>query len=196
MRLIEASSAGRVIVNPLSGERIVIRLQAAGDGVLAWELILDPGGAVPSRHAHPNQQESFTVLEGSMRFRVGRRGVDAGPGETVRVPPGAVHHFANLGGVPARVSVETRPALDMAAMLEVAAALAQDQQSAGRRLPRLLDLVLFMRDFRHEVAAPYLPAALVGGATRPLAWIARLTGADAHYRDVRGRGPAIADPGE
>ena len=30
-----------------------------------------------------------------MRFRVGRRRLTAGPGDTVRVPPGTVHHFAN-----------------------------------------------------------------------------------------------------
>lgn len=186
---------GAAIDNPLSGERIVIRRRAAATGgrVLEWELTLAPGGHVPSRHAHPAQEECFTVREGLMRFRVGRRRVTALPDQTVRVPPGVVHHFANPGRLPARVSVETRPALDMETMLEVAAGLAQDQYCAGRRLPRPLELALFMGDFRREVAAPYLPAALVDLVTRPLAWLARLTGADAHYRAVRERDRRPAD---
>ncbi len=87
------------IVNPLSGEQIVIRRTAAQTGgqVLDWELTLAPGGRVPSSHAHPEQQESFTVLEGSMRFRVGWRRLTATAGQQVVVPPGTVHHFANAG---------------------------------------------------------------------------------------------------
>jgi quercetin dioxygenase-like cupin family protein len=176
-----------VITNPLSGEQITIRSAAADTGgrVLKWELLLTPGGKVPSAHAHPEQEEVFTVLAGQMKFRVAGRRVIAGPGDTVRVPPGTVHHFANAGPAPARVSVQTVPALNMQGLLETAAALAQDQHAAARRLPRLLDLALFMRDFSREVRAPYLPAALVGAVVRPAAWLARRCGLDARYRRLR-----------
>jgi len=78
---------GHVIENPLSGEQITIRATAAetGGNALEWELVLAPGGRVPSSHAHPEQEESFTVLAGRMRFRVGGRRVTAGPGDTVRM---------------------------------------------------------------------------------------------------------------
>ena len=76
----------------------------------------------------------------------GRR-VTAGPGDTVRIPPGTVHHFANAGSLPAQVAVQTRPALSMQELPETAAALAQDQHAAARRLPSPLGLALFMRDF-------------------------------------------------
>ena len=118
-------AGGHVIENPLSGERITI-LPAAGDSVLEWELELAPGGRVPSSHAHPQQEECFTVLAGQMRFRIGGRRVSAGPGDTVRVPPGTVHHFANAGSRPARVAVQTRPALSMRELLETAAAMATE----------------------------------------------------------------------
>ena len=173
-----------VIENPLSGERITIRPRSDGS-VLEWELLLAPGGRVPSSHAHPRQEESFTVLAGRMRFQVGGRRVLAGPGDTVRVPPGTVHHFANAGPEPVRVAVQTNPALSMQELLETAAALAREQYAAGRRLPRLLDLALFMRDFEREVRAPYLPAALVGAVIRPLAWLARRRGSGARYRRLR-----------
>jgi quercetin dioxygenase-like cupin family protein len=182
------SASPGTIVNPLSGEQITIRATAQDTGgrVLEWELLLAPGGKVPSRHVHPEQEECFTVLAGRMRFLVGGRRVTAGPGDTVRVPPGTVHHFANASAEPARIAVQTRPALSMQALLETAAALAQEQHAAARRLPRPFDLALFMRDFRREVRAPYLPAALVAAVTRAAAWLAGRSGLDARYLRLRG----------
>ena len=83
------------IVNPLSGEQIVIlRTAAQTDGeVLDWELLLAPGGKVPSSHAHPEQEETFTVLEGRMRFRVGWRRLIA---DARRAPPGAAGNGASF----------------------------------------------------------------------------------------------------
>ena len=179
-------SAGQVIENPLSGERITIRRTAAQTGgtLLAWELELAPGGRVPASHAHPWQQETFTVLEGRMRFRVGWRRQVAGPGDTVTVPPGTVHHFANPGPAPARVAVQTRPALAMQDLLETAAALARDQHAAARARPRLADLALFMRDFEQEVAAPMLPGLLRRGV-RLLAALASARRPGQRYRQLR-----------
>jgi quercetin dioxygenase-like cupin family protein len=164
-----------LIVNPLSGEQIVILRTAeqTGGQVLDWELRLAPGGRVPSSHAHPEQQETFTVLEGTMRFRVGWRRIIARPGERVLVPPGTVHHFANAGQVTARVAVESRPALRMQELLETAAAMARDQHAAGRALPRPLDLARFMTEYEREVAAPYLPRTLVRLVMRAIARVGR-----------------------
>jgi mannose-6-phosphate isomerase-like protein (cupin superfamily) len=186
-------SQTHVIVNPLSGERIMIRRTAAesGGAVLDWELLLAPGGRVPSAHAHPEQTETFTVLEGRMKFRVGWRRMIATPGQCVHVPPGTVHHFANAGRVPARIAVESRPALAMEELLETAAALAQEQHAAGRALPRPLELALFMTDFDREVRAPFLPRGLVRLVMRALARLAMRHGLDARYRRLRQRGPAL-----
>jgi quercetin dioxygenase-like cupin family protein len=180
-----------VIVNPLSGEQIRIRRTGAQTGgtVLDWELVLAPWGRVPSSHAHPEQSETFTVLEGRMRFRVGWRRLIAAPGQVVRVPPGTVHHFANAGDVPARVAVESRPALAMAELLETAAAVAREQHAAGRALPRPVDLALFMADFEREIRAPFVPSALMRTVTRAVAGVARRRGLDARYRRLRGAEP-------
>jgi quercetin dioxygenase-like cupin family protein len=177
----------RPIVNPLSGEQIIILRTAAQTGgeVLDWELRLAPGGRVPSSHAHPGQSETFTIIEGRMRFRVGRRRILAGPGESVRVPPGTVHHFANSGPGTARLRVESRPALAMQDLLETAAALAQEQHAAGRVLPRPVELALFMAEFEREVRAPLLPRALVRPVVRAVTASARRRGLDARYRQLR-----------
>lgn len=199
----QSAASPPVIVNPLSGEQITIRATWADarGGVLEWELLLAPGGRVPSSHAHPGQEECFTVLEGRMRFRVGGRRITAAPGDTVLVPPGTVHHFANAGQRPARVAVQTWPALSMLELLETAAAMARAQHAAARRLPSPVDLALFMRDFEQEVRAPYLPAPLVRAVIRPAAWLAGRCGLDARYRRLRGardvRSPGChAQPGQ
>jgi mannose-6-phosphate isomerase-like protein (cupin superfamily) len=155
-----------------------------GGALLAWELLLAPGGRVPSSHVHPEQEERFTVVEGRMKFRVGGRRKIVGPGETVAIPPGTVHSFANPGRETVRVLVETRPALDMEALLETAAEMAKAQGSA-RLLPNPVNLALFMRDFGREVRAPYLPKVLVGLVTGAIAVVARRFGLDTSYRRLR-----------
>jgi hypothetical protein len=149
---------------------------------------------VPSAHAHPEQEEQFTVLAGLLRLRVGRRRILARPGDTVRIPPGTAHHFANPGPEPARVAVRSSPALSMADLLATAAAMASQQQAAGRPFPRLADLVLFLDDFRHEVAAPYLPAGLVRAVISPLARLTRRRGLDRRYARLLPAPPGATRP--
>jgi|SRR5579875_956968 len=184
------SRSGQVIENPVSGERIVIRETGAqtGGALLAWELFLAPGGRVPSSHAHPEQSERFTVVAGLMRLRINGRRTTLRPGQSILVTPGQVHSFANPGEQTAQVLVETRPALGMEDLLETAAAMASGTLHSTRLLPsvpRPHELVLFMRDFEREVRAPYLPAALVRGVLRPLAWLIRRCGLDGRYRGWR-----------
>jgi mannose-6-phosphate isomerase-like protein (cupin superfamily) len=177
-----------LIVNPASGERIRIRPAAGGQDhdVLVWDLWLAAGGRVPSGHVHPRQSETFHVRQGTLRFRIGLfRHVVLGPGQSLRVEAGVPHHFATVGGTEVHAVVETRPQLRMEALLRVAAGLATDDHGRARRLPRPLDLLLFMDEFRAEVQAPYLPAALVRRTVAGLARLIRRLGLDGHYRRVR-----------
>jgi quercetin dioxygenase-like cupin family protein len=179
---------GRVIENPVSGERIVIPGGARDGGTLAWELFLAPGGHVPSSHAHPEQEERFTVVDGLLRMRVNGRRRTLHPGQSILVRPGQVHRFANPGTQTTHVLVETRPALAMADLLETAAAMASGTLRTARLLPsvpRPHELILFLRDFEREVRAPYLPVAVVRGVIRPLAWLIRRRRLDTRYRRWR-----------
>ena len=69
------------------------------DGELvAIDLELPAGRRVPGPlHIHPLQEERFEVVDGTMRFRMGRERIVAGPGEVVVVPAGVPHDFANAG---------------------------------------------------------------------------------------------------
>ena len=174
---------GQVIDNPVSGERLVFRRTAATTGgeLLAFELILSPGGHVPASHVHPVQEERFTVLEGGMRFRRGPRTITAAAGETVVVPPRTVHRFANAGAGVARVAVEVRPALRMEELLQVAADLAREGRTLPNGMPLPLDLALFLREFHRELQVPLLPPSLVRAALAPLGRMAERRGLAGRY---------------
>lgn len=179
--------ADGVIVNPASGERIRIRPSEHGDqDVLVWDLWLSPGGRVPSGHVHPGQSETFHVKQGRLRFRLGLFGrTVVGPGESISVPPGRPHHFATVGDTEVHAVVETTPALEMEALLRVAAGVAASERGRRRALPRPLDLLLFMEDFWAEVRAPFVPGALLRIVLLPLAGLVRRLGLDGNYRRVR-----------
>jgi quercetin dioxygenase-like cupin family protein len=174
---------GQTIENPVSGERITF-LQTAADTAgerLEFGLELAADGHVPGAHVHPEQEERFHVLEGEMKFRLGMRQIVAGPGETVVVPAGRVHRFANNGDEPARCRVEVVPALDMENLLETTVELALEGNVTRKGMPRPLHLALFVSRFRREVRAPFPPAWVVRTLMAPLAAVARWRGHAERY---------------
>ncbi len=181
--------SGQILDNPISGERFVFHTTAddSAGALLAFDLVLDldPDGQVPGGHVHPVQQESFQVLRGTMRFRKGLRTVIAEPGDTVVVPPGAFHRFANAGREPAVVRVQVEPALRMEQLYETAVALAREGRTLRSGMPKPLELALFMREFEREVRAPVAPG-LVRAVMAPLVWMAERRNLDQRYWALSG----------
>lgn len=173
---------GLILDNPLSGERFFFRETATDtDGErLVFELELPPGGRFPGGHVHPSQEERFDVLNGTMRFRKGMRRVTAESGDSVVVPAGTSHRFANVGDDTARIRVEVRPALEMERLFETVAALAREGRTFANGMPKPLELALFMRRFDDEVQAPIAPG-VVRIVTSPLAWLGWRRGLDRRY---------------
>ena len=168
-------AAERVIHNPISGERIVIRTSAAETGgqLLIFDLFLPPGGHVPARHAHPVQEERFTVMQGRMRFSFAGKTVLLNPGGSVVVPRGQAHWFGNPGPEPSLARVEVRPALRTQEFFEANEAIAHAGHFLRTRLPRLSDLAAVLLEYQPEVSVPNVPAVLVRRILTPLAWLAR-----------------------
>jgi quercetin dioxygenase-like cupin family protein len=166
--------SGRVIHNPISGERIVIRRSGSETGgeLLCFDLFLPPGAHVPARHTHPAQEERFKVLAGQMRFRLRRRSFLARPGETVIVPAGATHWFGNAGSEPALARVEARPALRLEEFFVATGALTA-RRFLGTQLPAPSHLAAMLSEFRHEVGVPHVPATVLSMLLAPLAWWGR-----------------------
>ena len=168
--------SGQTLENPVTGERFTFTHTAATTNgeLLAFDFVLRPGGSVPIPHVHPIQTERFEVVSGRMRFRVGGRTVEAGPGDVVEVKPGVAHSFANAGETEANVRVEVRPALAMEDMFAEVVAMAQADRMNRRGMPRnLLDLAQLARRYDQEAHAPRLGVRLQRLLLAPLVFVAR-----------------------
>src|SRR5689334_10861645 len=175
---------GQRLENPVTGEKLTFVETAAstnGERVVV-DLELEAGGKVPGVHIHPKQEEKFEVLQGTMKFRYGMKKIVAKAGETVVVPAGKVHDFANAGVIPAHVRVTISPALKMEEMFEANVALAHEGKVMDSGMPKPLELALFVREFQDEVRAPFPPHAVVRAVTAPLAAVARRRGRNCRYQ--------------
>jgi quercetin dioxygenase-like cupin family protein len=175
--------AGQTLENPVSGEKITfIQTAADTDGeLLEIELELSRDGAVPGAHIHPEQEERFEIVEGTMAFRMGLKQIVAGPGEVVTVPAGKIHAYKNAADKTATVRVQVRPALDMEELFETTVSLAEDGRTTSKGMPKPLDLALFVRRYQREVKAPFPPAPVVRALLAPLAWMANRKGHAERY---------------
>ncbi len=91
------SKAGEVIENPVTGERVVVRVgtEETGGELLVVEGFIKPGGAVTGEHVHPAIEEWFTVVRGRVGFRINGRESIAEPGQRLHVPAGTAHDWWN-----------------------------------------------------------------------------------------------------
>lgn len=56
---------------------------------------IGPNELGPPMHLHPNQHETYQVLEGEAEFMLGTKKVIVKQGETVEIPPNTPHTFRN-----------------------------------------------------------------------------------------------------
>jgi mannose-6-phosphate isomerase-like protein (cupin superfamily) len=98
-------------IQSVLGGSITVRLRAEQtDGQLGLVEQVVPGGYPgPAMHVHPDFDETFYVIEGSLGFRIGDRAHEAGPGTVAFVPRGTPHTFANTSEQPARSLVLVTP---------------------------------------------------------------------------------------
>lgn len=148
--------AGDEIANPLTGERIVFRVSASeSDGQL---LELDSFWSYPGKraaeHIHPAMQESWEVISGTARLRIGGVQRSAGPGEVVIAQPGVAHLAWNPGEQPVQVRIQMRPALRWEDFIVRLFGLAQSAHAAGLSASESSALVQLMSEFRAEIELP------------------------------------------
>jgi mannose-6-phosphate isomerase-like protein (cupin superfamily) len=154
--------AGDSIENPVTGERLVFRQtsrETNGEAVVV-ETFVQPHGFVAAAHVHPDQEERFEVLRGSIGFRVGRKSFVAGPGQRVTVPAGQPHKFWNAGDDVAHFVCEVRPALQFESLLETMFALAAEGRTNRKGMPNPLQLAVIAHAHFDTVRLPFPPAIL------------------------------------
>ena len=100
---------GPTIQGPAGGPlTFKVRGEATGGRVTAFENVVAPGEG-PPLHRHANEDESWYVIDGRLRFRLGDEEHEAATGSYVYVPRGVPHAFVNSGDAPARILVSFTP---------------------------------------------------------------------------------------
>jgi quercetin dioxygenase-like cupin family protein len=104
--------------------RFVIEGEQSAGAVAAFEFDVPAGAMLPSPHSHDGYEETIYGLEGVVTWTVEGTPIDVGPGETLFIPRGAVHHFDNAGDVDAmQLAIVTPGILGPDFFREVAAIL-------------------------------------------------------------------------
>ena len=159
---------GDSIANPVTGETVTFqRTSADSDGELVIaEVTLEPGGSAAGVHVHPNQTETFRILDGTVGFRVGRERLFATTGDTVTVKAGTAHTFWNTSESRARFVCEIRPALGFERLLETMFALARDGKTDRRGMPHPLRLAAIANHHHDDLQLPIVPPSVQRLAAR------------------------------
>src|SRR5918998_387784 len=137
------SKAGDVYENPVTGERVVTRVggeESDGELVIA-DLYVRPDGAVAGEHVHPGIEEVFTVVAGSVGFRLDGREDVAGPGrqDGREGPPEYIAGRAPSPGVRGRLVLHQSPARGAEGHVRGTGAHREAPRLPGR-LPRIRGL--------------------------------------------------------
>jgi quercetin dioxygenase-like cupin family protein len=183
------SKAGDTIENPVTGERVVVRVgtEDSGGELLAVETYARPGGAVSGEHVHPSIEEYFTVTRGRVGFRLNGRESIAELNQRLHVPAGTAHDWWNAGEEEAHIKVEIRPGTRFEEMAVNLFGLAQDGKTNSKGMPNVLQGAIFAREFSdvlYFTKPPLVVQRLLFGA---LAAIARALGYRSSY-------PKYSDP--
>jgi quercetin dioxygenase-like cupin family protein len=104
-----APGEGATIQGPAGGPlTFKARGEQTNGALTLFENVIAPGDG-PPLHTHAGEDESWYVLEGALRFRLGDEIASAPAGSFVFVPRGTPHCFQNIGEEPARIIVMFTP---------------------------------------------------------------------------------------
>ena len=140
-----------------------------GDNVFV-DTWLEPGGVLPP-HFHPRQEERWSVVEGEVRFRLGKekRVLRPEDGEVI-VRPGTVHALESVTDSEAHLRCHAIPALGLQSFLEDSAAAAREGLFMRGGIPKSLRgarwAARFLKQHRDDVVMTFPPrfvqSALIG----------------------------------
>lgn len=194
------SNAGEVYENPVTGERVVVRrgTEESGGEHLVVDLYVVPGGAVAGEHVHQDIEEVFTVVRGTVGFRLDGREDVAGPTRRLVVPPGVVHDWWNAGQGEAHVIVELRGKIRrlerFEMMISTLYGLARDGKTDTRGRPGILQASLLAREFDDVIVFTRPPRFVQRMLFGTLAPVAHLLGYRASYPEYGPSGFIEVEP--
>ena len=153
--------------------RIAKSAQDTRGEVVEIEITLPAGAPSPPRHFHPEQDEAWSVLEGTLSVYLDGRWRSLDAGESISTPRGHHHTLRNRSGETVRVLDVHRPALDFQDYIEKLHQLAQSGKIKSPRHPKsLIYFALLWREQETQVAA----SPVLRGGISLLALLGKLLG--------------------
>lgn len=170
-----------VLRNELNGETFLFPEGPDEDDSTSFDVLLDPGGTGGGNalsHVHPVARETFAVHRGKLAVVVNGRACVVGAGQSVSVPPGARHHFRNIGEGVASFTVTFAPAQQHRAFFENFARLVdrRPQWFSDQGDPDVLLIALVLHTYRNHLYLSGMPVLLQKLLFAILAPIARFSG--------------------
>ncbi|MEZ5239194.1 MAG: cupin domain-containing protein [Microthrixaceae bacterium] len=139
---------------PISGEHFRFLSDPGDSDHLVFDFVVDPGGGVPLRHQHADQEEVYRCRSGRLHLMIGEAEQVLEPGAEATVPRGAVHSLENRGEDPVVCEVEYRPAGRNREWFKLQGAFMAE---TGRE-PGTLDLAPFLGDVGIFIEGPPVTA--------------------------------------
>ena len=175
------ANKGQSIENKITGEKITW-LETAKESkgkVLRLDFSVRPKGALPVRHFHPRQDETFEMKRGTLKVEVNGQIHYLQPGERITIPQGAPHQWWNEGEEEANLLVTFTPALNTETFLEQFFGLCNSGKTSADGTPKFLQLMTMVNAYELYVAGPPLPIQKVMGVV--IGTLARLSGYKQFY---------------
>jgi quercetin dioxygenase-like cupin family protein len=139
-------------------------------------------GSGPPMHVHHLQEESLTVVSGTMAWqRPGGPEHTAGPGETVTFPAGDPHRFWNPGTDDLVCTGTVRPPDNIEYFL---GAIYESTKRNGGERPNALDAAYLTRRYRTEFEILEVPAPVRRFVLPVIAVVAGVLGRKKRYADA------------
>jgi quercetin dioxygenase-like cupin family protein len=120
------STREEIRVGDMAIRFLVEGAQSAGS-VAVFEFDVPAGAKVAAAHSHDGYEETIYGLEGVLTWTIEGTPTDVGPGETICITRGAVHHFDNARDVDAKALAIVTPGVlgpdyfrEIAAVLDAA----------------------------------------------------------------------------
>jgi mannose-6-phosphate isomerase-like protein (cupin superfamily) len=163
-----------ILYNRHTGERLEL-LRITQDGQVCLEI----RGSLPARsegppvHIHFEEDEEGTVHRGTLSAVVDGRRLNAGPGESARLPKGSAHRWWNEGDETLEFTGLARPVVDLDRYLQ---AVFEVVNAGPPNRPSIVYMAHAVLRHRKTQAALLMPRAVQAVVLRFAVLIGHLTG--------------------
>jgi quercetin dioxygenase-like cupin family protein len=122
--------------------RFLVEGEQTAGSVAVFEFDVPADGRIAAAHSHDGYDETIYGLEGTLTWTVEGEAIEVGSGETLFIPRGAVHQFANPGDADAKALAIATPGVIRPDFFREAGAILE---AAGDGPPDLAALGAVMR---------------------------------------------------